>query len=122
MFINRSQNKSGTTSVRVLQKRGCNKVLVNSFGSSRDENEIARLVEQAREFIRRHTGSFYNLFNQPPAQNVEAFISALSNSQISVDGPESVFNHENKKVATFVTTSFRERKTGLKPATPSLEG
>ncbi len=34
-------------------------------------------------------------------------------------------NHEkpqNKKVATFVTTSFRERKTGLKPATPSLEG
>ena len=29
---------------------------------------------------------------------------------------------KRKKVATFVTTSFRERKTGLKPATPSLEG
>ncbi len=31
-------------------------------------------------------------------------------------------NHKIKKVATFVATSFRERKTGLKPATPSLEG
>ena len=27
-------------------------------------------------------------------------------------------NHKIKKVATFVTTSFIERKTGLKPATP----
>ena len=31
-------------------------------------------------------------------------------------------NHKIKKVATKVATSFRERKTGLKPATPSLEG
>ena len=34
----------------------------------------------------------------------------------------TVKNHKIKKVATFVATSFRERKTGLKPATPSLEG
>ncbi len=27
-----------------------------------------------------------------------------------------------KRGSHFVTTSFRERKTGLKPATPSLEG
>ena len=36
--------------------------------------------------------------------------------------PQTTKNHKIKKVATFVTTSFRERKTGLKPATPSLEG
>ncbi len=29
---------------------------------------------------------------------------------------------KRKEVVTCVTTSFRERKTGLKPATPSLEG
>ena len=51
MFINKSRNKSGTTSVRVLQKRGRNNVRVKSFGSSRDEAQIARMVEQAREFI-----------------------------------------------------------------------
>ena len=32
--------------------------------------------------------------------------------------PQTTKNHKIKKVATFVTTSFRERKTGLKPATP----
>ena len=30
--------------------------------------------------------------------------------------PQTTKNHKIKKVATFVTTSFRERKTGLKPA------
>ena len=73
MFINRSKNKSGTTSVRVLQKRGRNNVLVKSFGSSRDMSEIERMVEQAQEFIRRQTGTYYNLFNQPPEQNLEDF-------------------------------------------------
>ena len=49
------------------------------------------MVEQAQEFIRRQTGTYYNLFNQPPEQNLEDFIGKLSNSQISVDGPEVVF-------------------------------
>ena len=35
----------------MLQKRGRNNVMVKSFGSSRDEAQIARMVEQAREFI-----------------------------------------------------------------------
>ena len=91
MFINRSRNKSGTTSVRVLQKRGRNNVLVKSFGSSRDESEIERMVIQAREFILRQTGTYYNIFNPPPEQDVEDFIEGLSNSQISVEGPEAVF-------------------------------
>lgn len=91
MFINRSRNKSGTTSVRVLQKRGRNNVLVKSFGSSRDESEIERMVKQAREFIQRQTGTYYNLFNPPPEQDVEDFIEGLSNSQISIEGPEAVF-------------------------------
>ena len=34
----------------------------------------------------------------------------------------SMKREKRKEVVTFVTTSFRERKTGLKPATPSLEG
>lgn len=91
MFINRSRNKSGTTSVRVLQKRGRNNVLVKSFGSSRDESEIERMVKHAREFIQLQTGTYYNLFNPPPEQDVEDFIEGLSNSQISIEGPEAVF-------------------------------
>lgn len=91
MFINRSKNKSGTTSVRVLQKRGRNNILVKSFGSSHDEKEIERMVEQAKVFIQKQTGTFYHLFNPIPEQSVDVFVEGLSNSQISVDGPEAIF-------------------------------
>lgn len=49
------------------------------------------MVEQAREFILRQSGTYYTLFNQPPEQSIESFIGELSNSQISVEGPEAVF-------------------------------
>lgn len=91
MFVNRSKNKSGTISVRVLQKRGRNNVLVKSFGSSRDADEIEKMVIRAREFIQRQTGTYYNLFNQPPEQDLEGFVGSLFNSQVSVEGPEAIF-------------------------------
>lgn len=91
MFVNRSKNKSGTVSVRVLQKRGGNNVLIKSFGSSRDEKEIEHMVEQAKVFIQHQTGSFYNLFNQPPEPSIDDFVCNLSNSQVSVAGPEAIF-------------------------------
>lgn len=91
MFVNCAKNKSGTTSVRVLQKRGHNNILVKSFGSSRDQKEIERMVLQAKEYIMRQTGTFYNLFNLPSMPSIEDFVKELSNSQISVDGPEAVF-------------------------------
>src|SRR5574344_512831 len=91
MFINKSKNKSGTTSVRVLQKRGRSNVMVKSFGSSANEAEIAQMVERAREFIARQTGTFYNLFNPPSEPDITDFVNNLSNNQISVEGPETVF-------------------------------
>ncbi len=91
MFINRSKNKSGTISVRVLEKRGRNNVLVKSFGSSHDPKEIERLVEQARIFIQQQASAFYNLFNPPPQPNIDEFVANMSNKQISVIGPEVIF-------------------------------
>lgn len=64
--------------------------MVKSFGSSRDEAQIERMVEQAREFIQRQTGTFYHLFNPPPEQDITDFVGSLSNNQISVDGPDVV--------------------------------
>ncbi len=91
MFINRSKNKSGTISVRVLQKRGRNNILVKSFGSSRDEREIARMMEEDRIFIQHQTGMFYHLLNPQPKQDINDFVGGISNSQISVAGPEVIF-------------------------------
>lgn len=91
MFINKSRNKSGTTSVRVLRKRGRNNVMVKSFSSLRNEAQIERMVEQASEFVQRQTGTFYHLFNPPPEQDITDFVGSLSNNQISVDGPDVLF-------------------------------
>lgn len=65
--------------------------MVKSFGSSSDEVEIDRMVERAREFIARQTGTYYHLFNPPPEPDITDFVNNLSNKQISVDGPEVVF-------------------------------
>ena len=91
MFVNKSKNKSGTTSVRVLEKRGRNNVLVKSFGSSTEDSEIEKMVAEAKSFILRQTGAYYNLFNQPQETSIEDFVGDISNSQISVVGPEVVF-------------------------------
>ncbi len=91
MFINRSKNKSGTTSVRVLEKRGRNNVLIKSFGSSSDPKEIEHLVDQARVYIQQQKGTYYNLFNPPPQPNFDEFVTNMSNKQISVVGPEVIF-------------------------------
>ena len=91
MFINRSKNKSGTISVRVLEKRGRNNILIKSFGSSKDKHEIERMVESAKVFIQKRRGTYHNLFNPPPQQSVGEFVSTVSNSQIMVVGPEVVF-------------------------------
>lgn len=91
MFINRSKNASGTTSIRVLEKRGRNNVLIKSFGSSNDENEIELMVEQAKTFIAKRTGTYYNLFSPPHEPVIDDIIGAISNSQVSVVGPEVIF-------------------------------
>ena len=82
MFVSKSKNKSGTISVRVLQKRGRNNVMVKSFGSSTDRAQIDRMVEEANEFIARQTGTYYHLFNPPPKLEVADVIESLSNDQI----------------------------------------
>lgn len=91
MFVNKSKNKSGTVSVRVLEKRGRNNVLVKSFGSSRVESEIEKMVEKAKIYIQHQTGTYYHLFNLPPQVGVDEFVDNISNNQISVVGPEVVF-------------------------------
>ena len=52
---------------------------------------IFQVLATAREFIQRQTGTFYHLFNQPAEQGIDDFVDSLSNLQVSVDGPETIF-------------------------------
>ena len=54
MFIRKKVNRSGTTSVVVIDKGGGPFRQVKSFGASSDPDEIKRLCEQASDWILRH--------------------------------------------------------------------
>ena len=91
MFVSKSKNKSGSTSVRVMEKRGRRNVVVKSFGASKDATEIERLCRDAELYVRKRSGTLYDLFNPIPQLGIEEFIAGLSNAQISVIGPELIF-------------------------------
>ncbi|MDZ7612913.1 MAG: hypothetical protein U5K51_03750 [Flavobacteriaceae bacterium] len=53
MFIQKKKNKSGSTSVHILQKvKGRNRI-VKSLGFSFAENEIEGMLQQARDLLPR---------------------------------------------------------------------
>lgn len=51
MYIRRKLNKSGSTSIYILEKKDGKQVLVKSMGSSKEESKLVRLEELARREI-----------------------------------------------------------------------
>lgn len=56
MFVRKKANRSGTTSVVVIDKAGGSFRQVKSFGSSSDSDEVRKMCEQASDWILRHGG------------------------------------------------------------------
>ena len=56
MFIRKKRNRSGTTSVVVVDKHGGKFRELHTMGISRDEEEIAQLCLQGQAWIKRHSG------------------------------------------------------------------
>jgi len=58
MFVRKKPNKSGSISVQVIGKNGGRYKLVKTIGSSKDAQEVERLVHTAHRFIQAHTGAY----------------------------------------------------------------
>jgi transposase len=56
MFVRRKPNKSGVTSVQVIDKTTGRYRLVKTIGSSRDVNQVNQLVEQGNQWIKSQMG------------------------------------------------------------------
>ena len=56
MFVRKKINKSGTTSVVVIDKGGGTFRQVKSFGSSSDPDEVRKMCERASDWVMRHGG------------------------------------------------------------------
>jgi hypothetical protein len=56
MFVRRKKNRSGSTSVVVVDKSGCRFRELKTVGISSDEKEIAELCQEGRKWISIHCG------------------------------------------------------------------
>ena len=91
MFVRKKVNKSGSTTVAVIEfSRSRKQRVVKNYGSSKDAAVIQRLVKQAEDYITAHTNPQIP-FMDFQEQHLHDFLHSLSNSQIQVIGPELIF-------------------------------
>jgi transposase len=91
VFVRKKRNQSGSISVQVIDKSRGYRV-VSTIGSSRDRDEIERLVELGHAFIRRQDPQ-YSLFPEDQRENATVldFVQTLKNASIRTLGPELIF-------------------------------
>jgi transposase len=90
MFIRQNKNKSGSTSIHILEKSNGRNKLIKSIGVAFEENDIQILLEKAKQEISKIIGQ-RSLFVFDEDILIESFISELSNAQVRTIGPELVF-------------------------------
>lgn len=90
MFVRKKRNKSGSVSVQVIDKTKAYRVL-KTIGSSKDPEEISRMVEIGKVFIARRSKQ-YSLFPKEQKSNAAVldFVRHVQYSQIRTVGPELI--------------------------------
>jgi transposase len=90
MYIREKPNKSGSVSVQIISKRSGKSKLIKTIGSSRTQDGVKLLLHQARHELNKIKGQS-SLFDSHDDLLIEGFLQTLTNSNISVIGPELVF-------------------------------
>lgn len=93
MFVRKKKNKSGSTSVQIIDKTGRSYRVIKTLGSSRDVDEIERLVQLGTSIINKKDDNQLRLFSAKTEaeQAIETFCQSLSNNNILTIGPELIF-------------------------------
>lgn len=90
VFVRKKHNKSGSISIQIISKSSGKFKLIETIGSSFEEQEIAVLFEKGKQRIKENEGQFTMFADQQDAV-VESFLSELHNAQARTIGPELVF-------------------------------
>ena len=105
MFVRKKKNRSGSTSVIVVEKTSNKYKEHITIGISSDENEIERLVEQGKEWIRKYQSRHspeLDLYGEETeakrkeVENAHAFLSNIEN--ILVNGDQLILDRIFDKV------------------------
>ena len=91
MYVRRKVNKSGSTSVQIVDKAGGFYRVVCSLGTGREEWELVRLEARGRQYIKEHSHPELPFFEPSIDDRIEELLSSLHNSQVQVIGPEAVY-------------------------------
>lgn len=92
MFIRKNKNRSGSVSVQIISKEQGKYKVVETIGSAKNQEEIAKLYVEAQ--LRLHQKQFPNqpsLFVYPDELAIQYFLGNLSNRQVHTIGPELIF-------------------------------
>ena len=87
MFVRKKKNKSGSTSIQIIQKLKRKNKVVKTIGSSFDDTEIDSLYKQAQEALPlmfNQLALFSGTYDTPA-------VSELANDSIRIIGPEQIF-------------------------------
>lgn len=90
MFVRKKPNKSGSQSVQVIQKLNGRYKVVKTLGSATTQQEIEKLVYQARQEIERISAQ-PKLFVSESDSFIEQAFAMLNNASIRTLGPEIIF-------------------------------
>ena len=92
MFVRKNRNRSGSVSVQIISKETKRYRVVETVGTSKDPEEIEKLVVEAKNRI-NYPANQAQLFSTLSKTDlaIKNFLAGLSNSQIHTIGPELIF-------------------------------
>jgi len=90
MFLRQLKNRSGSISVQIISKAHGKYTVLQTIGSSKSEQEIAKLISLGKQEIERLTQQS-ELFLWESDFQIEQLFASLSNSSLRIVGPELIF-------------------------------
>ncbi len=92
MFIRKNKNRSGSVSVQIISKDKGRYRVIETVGSGKSQEEIARLYLEAQLWIyQKQFPDQPSLFIYPDELAIRNFIENLSSRQVHTIGPELIF-------------------------------
>ena len=116
MFIHKKRHRSGAYSIEVLRKDRYSRknVTVKIIGTSSNAQELPALERKAREFIGSQLGQPIPMdYHYPFEDDLESFLSGISNTQIQVIGPELIYGHLCDKIGRSVILQMDSKQKEL---------
>ena len=91
MFVEKKLNKSGSTSVRIMQKVQGKRKCVKVMGCSSDAEEIGLLIKRGNRWIEEHQRGLPLFEFDDEATAYDKVLAGLRQSQLRLVGPELIY-------------------------------